>query len=250
MNLPLTIIIPARREEEVVLHTLHELRKRIKTPHKIIVVNDSDYLDKTGEIAQKYAKKHKNVSVVIKRNNKKPSFASALILGFNQVKRGFVIPVMADLCDEPETIDEMYKEINKGWDIICGSRYIEGGGKKGGPAIQSLFSTIVCLSLYYLARIPTKDVSNAFKMYRKEILNKIVINPKSGVEVSMEITLQAYFQKARITEIPTKWLGRTMGQSKFRMFQRAPKYFKIYLWGINNSIRKMLHLKLKKFTLS
>lgn len=245
----LTIIVPAKKEEEAVINTLKKIKERVKTPHKIIVVNDSFDGDNTGEIVKKYAKKNKNVFVIINRGNLHPTFASALILGFNNIKEGVVIPVMADLCDRVEDIDIMYKKIHKGWDIVCASRYVKGGGKKGGPLIQSVCSFIVCSFLHFVTGVPTTDVSNAFKMYKKDVLNKVVINAKSGVEVSMAITLQAYFNNAKITEVPTRWIGRTLGASKFKIIERTPPYYKICLWAIKSTIRRYLHLKPLKYNI-
>lgn len=251
MKYLLTIIVPAKKEEEAVIFTLEEIKKRVKTPHKIIVVNDSFEGDNTGDIVKKYIKKNKNASVVINRSNPHPTFASALILGFNKTKEGVVIPVMADLCDRAEDIDIMYKKMNDGsdWDIVCGSRYIKGGGKKGGPLIQSICSFIICSFLHYIVGVPTTDVSNAFKMYKKDVLNEAVINKKNGVEISMAITLQAYFNGAKITEVPTRWIGRALGKSKFKIIERTPPYFKICLWATKNTLRKYLHLKPLKYNI-
>ncbi|MBI2613588.1 MAG: glycosyltransferase family 2 protein [Candidatus Levybacteria bacterium] len=249
MKLPLTLIVPAKKEEEAVIHTLEKIKERVKINHKVIVVNDSFEGDKTGEIVKKYAEKNKNVSVVINRNNPHPTFASALILGFDKVKDGVAIPIMADLCDRLEDIEIMYKKIHEGWDIVCGSRYIRGGGKKGGPLIQSVGSFLICSFLHYVTGIPTTDVSNAFKMYRKNVLEKAIIHPRSGVEASMAITLQAYFDKAKITEIPTRWIGRTLGNSKFKIIERTPPYYKICVWAVKNTIRKYLHLKPLKYNI-
>lgn len=249
MKFALTLIVPAKKEEEAVIHTLEKIKERVKIPHKVIVVNDSLEGDKTGEIVKRYIKKNKNVSVIINRNNPHPTFASALISGFNKAKKGVVVPVMADLCDRVEDIDIMYKEILDGWDIVCASRYVKGGGKKGGPLIQSVCSFIVCSFLHFVTGIPTTDVSNAFKMYKKDVLNKVVINARSGVEVSMAITLQAYFNNAKITEVPTRWIGRTLGASKFKIIERTPPYYKICLWAVKNTLRKYLHLKPLKYNI-
>lgn len=245
MKHPLTIVIPTREEEKIILKTLKELREKVKTPHQIIVVNDHgpESFDQTEKLVRKYSQTYKNISLIIRKDKSKFSFASALAVGFNKVESGVVVPVMADMCDQPETIDKMYQKICQGWDIVCGSRYMRGGQKKGGPFVQSFFSKLVCLTLYWLTGIPTHDVSNAFKMYRKNILEKLKINSQNGVEVSMAITLQAYFQGARITEIPTRWTGRTIGQSKFRIFKRTPRYWKIYWWAIKNSLREHLGLQ-------
>lgn len=250
MNYPLTIIVPAKKEEETIIYTLDQIKKRVKTPHKVIVINDSFNEDKTGEIVEKYIKrKNKNISVIINRTNPYPTFASALLLGFNKVKKGFVVPVMADLCDRVGDIDIMYKKMYGGWDIVCGSRYKRGGGKKGGPLIQSICSFLVCTSLHYLTGIPTTDVSNAFKMYKKDVLKKIIIHPRSGVEASMAITLQAYFDNGKISEVPTRWIGRTFGNSKFKIIERTPPYYKICSWAVKNTVRKYLHLKPLKYNI-
>lgn len=241
----LTIIIPAHNEEEVIFKTLESIKKKAKIPHKIIVVNDCS-TDGTQDVVQQYAKDNKNVSC-LKTAPESRGFANALKMGFLKVKRGAVVPVMADLCDDPRTINKMYKEVEKGWDVVCASRYMRGGRKIGGPLLQHYLSKFVCLSLHLLTGVPTTDVSNAFKMYRKDVLEKARVNPKSGVESSMETTFQAYFNNAKITDVPTYWVGRKVGKSKFKLLQRAPRYLRIYLWALENSVRKRLGFRLKDF---
>ena len=82
-----------------------------------------------------------------------------------------------------------------------------------------------------MTRIPTTDVANAFKLYRKSVLQKIKIED-SGFAISMEITLKIYFQGYRISEIPTCWKGRKEGKSKFQILKITPLYLKWYLWAI------------------
>lgn len=241
----LTIIIPAHNEEEVILKTLESIKKKVKIPHKIIVVNDCS-TDGTQDVVQQYAKDNKNISC-LKTTPRSRGFANALKRGFLKVKRGAVVPVMADLCDDPKTINKMYKEIQKGWDVVCASRYMRGGRKIGGPKLQHYLSKFICLSLHLLTGVPTTDVSNAFKMYRKDVLEKARINPKSGVESSMETLLQLYFKDARITQVPTTWKGRTIGKSKFKIIERSPRYFRIYRWAFENSIRQRLGVRMKDF---
>lgn len=241
MRMPLTIIIPAKHEEETILATLHQIKEKVKTPHKIIVVNDSDRLDKTHTIVRNYMKENASVSMIVKRKtHNNGTFSSALKAGFDAVDTGVVIPVMADMCDLPETIDEMYKIIQKGWDIVCGSRYMKGGVKIGGPKLQNFLSWVVCQSMYYISGVPTHDVSNSFKMYRTDILKKVDIDTSRGVEISMDITLQLYYKGATITEIPTTWVGRTKGVSKFHLVERAPRYLNIYFWVLYKTIRRVV----------
>lgn len=240
-----TIVIPARNEEEIIIKTLQHLKRYVKKKHRIIVVNDNSN-DKTKQVVSKYKKNNPNLSLVSSRVGEH-GFANAIRRGINESSTEYVVIVMADLCDDPRTINKMYEEIIKGWDIVCGSRYSPGGTKSGGPRIQGLLSTIVCKSMHYLVGIPTSDVSNAFKMYKKAVFRNIKFNPNSGVECSMELILQAFFSGAKITDVPTSWRGREVGKSKFKLMKRAPKYYQIYKWAIINSIRQRMGVPLAPF---
>ncbi len=239
------IIIPAKNEDKTIITTLKDLKEKIKVPYQIIVVNDKS-TDKTELIVKKYSVKNRNVRLV-NNTTKISSFGNALKIGFSKTKSGPVVFVMADLCDNPKTINLMYKKISEGWDIVCGSRYTKNGKKIGGPKLQGFLSNVINFSLYHILRLPTSDTSNAFKMYRHETLKNIKFNNKSGVEASMELLAQAYFGGAKIIDVPTTWIGRTAGQSKFKIVQRTPRYWKIYYWILKNRIRKIVNSKLEKF---
>lgn len=224
----LSIIIPARNEEENIENTVNYLIPYIEPSiTEIIIVNDhSD--DSTEQIGKRLSEKYSSVKIV--NNKKEPGFSNALLTGFENSKGEFVLPVMADMCDDPKTIPEMLKKADVGFDIVCGSRYIKGGKKIGGPKLQGFFSFFVCTSLHWLINLPTRDVSNAFKLYRKSIFEKITLEEK-GFAISMEITLKAYFNKFKITDVPTVWRGRKKGKSKFKISKTLP-YVKLYFWAI------------------
>lgn len=234
----LTILIPARNEEATLTKTLDSLIKEVTIPCKYIVISDQS-TDHTVPNVKKYIKKNKNVTL-LETPSTQNGFANALKLGIANTKTEYVLPVMADLCDDPKTINLMYQKIHEGYDIVAGSRYIPGGGKSGGPKLQGFFSRFVCLSLREITGIPTHDVSNSFKIYRKKTLNNLHVNANFGVEVSMHLTLQAYFRGAKITEVPTHWVGRTEGKSKFKLFKRFPRYLYIYLWAIKERVKQIM----------
>ncbi|MGC8977617.1 MAG: glycosyltransferase family 2 protein [Candidatus Ratteibacteria bacterium] len=228
MSLFLSIIIPARNEEENIKETIESLIPHINSQEtEIIVVNDHSE-DETENIVSKLCQKYKNLKLV--NNEKEPGFANALKTGFENSKGEFVLPFMADLCDQPETIKKMVEKAKEGYDLICGSRYTKGGKKIGGPKIQNFFSKFVGISLYYLIRIPTKDCPNAFKMYRRDILNSLNLK-SNGFSISMEACLKFYFSGYKICELPTTWYGRKKGKSKFKLSKTLP-YVKLYFWAI------------------
>ncbi|MCD6407712.1 glycosyltransferase family 2 protein [bacterium] len=227
-KIKLSVVIPARNEEENIENTVSSLIPFLNPSEtEIIIVNDHSE-DKTEEIGKELSEKYSFVKIV--NNEKEPGFANALITGFENSKGEFVLPVMADMCDCPATIPEMVKKAEEGFDIVCGSRYMKGGKKIGGPKLQGFFSFFVCKSLKWLINLPTYDVSNAFKLYRKKIFERIKPKEK-GFAISMEITLKAYFSGYRISEVPTIWKGREKGKSKFKISKTFP-YVKLYFWAI------------------
>jgi hypothetical protein len=139
---------------------------------------------------------------------------------------------MADLCDRPSDIPEMYRLINLGYDVVCGSRYMKRGGQNSAMPFKSLMSRFIGVSLYHLAGVGTHDVTNNYKMYRKNIFKKIKIESTGGFEVAMEVTVKANAIGMKITEVPTVWTDRTYGQSRFNLKKWAPKYFKWYVYAL------------------
>jgi glycosyltransferase involved in cell wall biosynthesis len=224
----ITLVIPAHNEEEVIAQTIKSIEDKLSLDYKILVVNDHS-VDNTALVVEGLMKQYSNLMLV--DNDTPKGFANALKKGFSVSGSDLVIPVMADLCDDPRTIEDMYAKSLEGFDIVCGSRYMSGGTKMGGPFLQSLFSRFVGCSLKYFIGVPTFDVSNSFKCYRRNVLDSIKLE-SNGFEISMEITLKAYFAGFRIAETPTVWTGRSIGKSKFYLFKVAPRYIKLYLWAI------------------
>ena len=224
----LSVIIPAYNEEENITDVINKIEEALGIPHELVVVNDHS-IDTTAQLVTRIIQQYNNIRLV--ENNLPRGFANALKAGFNNVSTDIAVPVMADLCDDLRTIKEMFKKINEGYDIVCGARYIKGGARIGGSKIKGLFSCFVGWSLHYLLGIPVHDIANAFKMYRKNVLDSIDIKSK-GFEISMEIPLKAYYSGFKISEVPTVWRERTKGKSNFSMFRLLPSYLKLYVWAI------------------
>lgn len=237
-----SIIIPTYNEEKCILKTLANLQKNVKVKNEIIIVDDSN--DTTREIVKKFASKHQDI-FLIENNPKNRGFVKALITGIESAKNDVIVMVMGDMCDDPKTINSMYKKILAGWEIVCGSRYMKDGRRIGGPEVLGYLSQLVCLIARWTTGIPTHDVTNSFKMYNSNVLKNLNFNVNADTAISMELIYQAYFNKAKITEIPTVWKGRA--ETRFKLRQRGPKYFKILIWGIENRFRRILRYPLKEF---
>lgn len=226
----LSLVVPAHNEQDNIVEVVNNIETSIGISHELIIVNDHSQ-DRTRQLVEQLKEKYKNLRLV--DNKSKKGFANALRTGFRNASCELVVPVMADLCDELATVSKMYQKIAEGYDLVCGSRYMRGGRHIGGPKIKGFFSSMVGRSLHYLLSLPTHDISNAFKMYRRELLNKVETSSE-GFEISMEIPLKAYNLGFKITEVPTVWRGRQKGKSNFRTLQLTPKYLRLYIWALVN----------------
>jgi glycosyltransferase involved in cell wall biosynthesis len=225
----LSIIIPAHNEQDNIVGVINELEHSLTDiDYELLVVNDHS-TDATAELVDKLTRKYNNIKLVENKLDK--GFANAIKTGFQSVNTELVIPVMGDLCDDLFTIKIMLEKINEGYYIVCGARYVKGGARLGGARIKGCLSAFAGRSLNCLLGVPTHDIANAFKMYRKKVIDSIEINSK-GFEVSMEIPLKAHYLGFKITEVPTIWRERTKGKSNFKIFKLLPNYLKLYLWAI------------------
>ena len=105
---------------------------------------------------------------------------------------------------------------------------MSGGKQYGGPFLKGLFSRVAGVSLHWLAGIPTHDISNSFKLYRRTILETIAIESAGGFEIGMEITVKAFLQGYKIAEVPTTWTDRSAGASNFKLWKWLPHYLRWY----------------------
>jgi dolichol-phosphate mannosyltransferase len=230
----LSIIIPAHNEEDNIEDAIGTIIKTVpaEIDYEIVVVNDHS-TDNTAETVGGLSRQFPNLKLV--DNPLEPGFANAIKAGFANIHGEVILPVMADLCDDLSVVRQMYEKITSGYDVVCGSRYLKGGARLGGSRFKGTLSCLAGRSIYYLLGIPTHDIANAFKMYRKNVIDNIDIRAK-GFEISMEIPIKAYFKGFKIGEIPTVWKERTRGKSSFKIFKLLPDYLKLYFWALSKKI--------------
>jgi glycosyltransferase involved in cell wall biosynthesis len=224
----ISIIVPAHNEESNIRELIEKVESTVTIRHELIVINDHS-TDRTCEIISGLFSKYPALKLM--HNNKTPGFANAIITGLDHFKGDAVVPLMGDLSDDPATINMMASKIDDGYDVVCGSRYIEGGARIGGSRIKGLLSFLAGWSLHFILGIGTHDITNPFKMYRKKVID--TISPESdSFEISIELPLKALYAGFKVTEVPTIFRERTKGESSFNVMRLVPKYFKFYFWAI------------------
>lgn len=234
MKLPISILLPVYNEGDNITKQINEIEKKLEYKHEIIIIYD---FDSDNTVPPVRALQNKFANIVLLRNSYGSGLINAVKSGFNAARGRAVVVMPADLADSPSTINKMYRLIIDGCDIACATRYSKGGKKMGGTFIKTTLSRLAGLLTPLLLGIPTTDIANGFKMYRRKVLEKVNIESTGGWEFSMEIVIKAYSMGFKVGEIPTVWRDRTSGKSKFKLFKWLPFYIRWYIWGVGQRLK-------------
>lgn len=224
----ITLIVPVFEERDNIVPFIKEVKERLLHPHQILIIYDrptDSTLTKKGEVLSFDDK------IRFVQNVYGPGIINAFRTGFEAAETKYVVPIMADLSDTPDTINAMYQRINEGYDLVVASRYCKGGRKVGGPFIKYLLSMTANKTLHHLTGIPTHDMTNAFIMHKREILDRINLRSSGGFEITMEIIAKSFIMGAKICEVPTVNRDRAAGTSNFKILRWISKYMYWY-WYI------------------
>ncbi len=202
----------------------------------IYIIYDFDE-DNTLPVAKEIINNGVNLKLV---KNPAGGVVNAIKTGLREVKEDYLLVTMADMSDDYQIVDQMYKLMSKGYDVVCGSRYMEGGKQIGGPLIKKTLSRLAGVSLWYLAGLPTHDATNSFKLYRKSMVDAMDIESSGGFEIGIEIVTKAHFNSFKVTEVPSTWTERKKGESRFKIAKWTPKYLRWYLYAIKNALTRKL----------
>lgn len=221
----LSIVIPVYREGEAARPVIAAAASQAPRPHEILVVHDEES-DITVPVVEDLRRTYPQVRAVHNQLGRGPAFA--IRAGIAAARGAAVAVSMADASDRPEDFAVMLAAIESGDDLVAASRYMPGGQQIGGPPFKSLLSRLAGLSLHLLAGLPTRDPTSAFKTYRRSMLEEIPIESDQGFEISLEITVKAYLAGYRVSEIPTVWRDREVGESNFKLMRWLPLYLRWY----------------------
>lgn len=228
----LSVIIPARDEEEcvdsIVGHLNLELRLR-QVPHEVVVVDDGSR-DRTWQVLQDLQKKIPELHPI--QNQGQHGFGRAILCGLDQMRGDAAVIMMADESDDVRDVVRYWQKLQEGYDCVFGSRFVKGGGVIDYPRIKLLLNRLANLFIKVLFKIKLNDTTNAFKAYRKTVIDgcRPLIAPHFNLTV--EIPLKAIVRGYSWTVIPITWRNRRTGSPKLKIKEMGSRYLFIclYVW--------------------
>lgn len=228
----LSIVIPCRDEDGCIASTVRHLNVELKirgVPHEIVVVDDGSS-DQSWSILQDEAASMPELRPL--RNTGPHGFGRAITCGLNAMKGDAVVIMMADESDDCRDVVRYWEELNKGYDCVFGSRFIKGGGTIDYPPIKLFMNRMANAFVRLLFRHRLNDTTNAFKAYRKEVIDGIrpILSPHFNITV--ELPLKAIVRGYNFTTIPITWRNRRHGVAKLKIKEMGSRYLFIvlYVW--------------------
>ena len=218
----LSIIVPVRNETNIIHEVFDYFFNNLKNiNYEVLIINDfssDDTLEKSKSLANKYT----NFKVL---NNKKEGLGGAINLGIREASGDNISIMMADLSDDVNDLIK-YNElmVQNNFDAILGSRFMKDSKVKEYPIQKLILNRIFNLFVSLIFFNKYNDFTNAFKIYKKNVLIEIMPLISESFNIFLEIPLKIISRNYKYKIVSINWVGRKKGKSKFKIKELGAKY--------------------------
>ena len=227
----LSIVIPAHNEEETIVPTVESLVAalgRAEIDHEIVVVDDAS-TDATADRVSALAERYPSVRLHANRGPRH-GFGMAVTAGLDVYEGDAVAIVMADGSDDPGDVIAYYDLLQQGFDCAFGSRFMPGSVVHDYPWFKLTLNRVVNFGIRVLFRHGYNDTTNAFKAYRREVIDNVRPFLSHHFNLTVELPLKAIVRGHSYAIIPITWTNRKSGESKLRLQEMGSRYLFIILY--------------------
>jgi dolichol-phosphate mannosyltransferase len=231
-GMKLSVVMPAQNEEGSVGATVEGVARvldREGIDYELIVVND-DSEDSTEAVVAAIGEA--NPRVRVHRSHNERGFGNAIRAGLDVFEGDAVAIVMADASDDPEDLVRYHQLLEDGYDCAFGSRFVPGAKVYDYPRLKYVVNRLANQFIRVLFRHRYNDTTNAFKAYRREVVETIQPLLSKHFNLTVEMPLKAIVRGHSYAVVPTSWTNRTSGEAKLAMREMGSRYLFItlYVW--------------------
>ena len=209
-----SVVIPAHNEEDAVGSTIAGVVEALSDAgieHEVLVVDDGS-TDRTALAVREIAYANPSVRYVASHNPR--GFGHAVRAGLDLYTGDAVAIVMADGSDDPADLVRYYWLLEEGYDCAFGSRFLPGSEVVDYPRFKLTINRVVNWGIRMLFRTGFNDTTNAFKAYRREVIDTVSPLLSNHFNLTVEIPLKATVRGHNFGVIPISWRNRAAGESK------------------------------------
>jgi glycosyltransferase involved in cell wall biosynthesis len=219
------VVIPVYNEGKNILRVLTAFEREVKTPIRVLICYDQE----TDTTLTALSGVRTTFQIVPVKNRGARAHGAALS-GMRYGRSSAVITYMADDDYNAGIIDRLVETYRQGCDVVCPSRFIPGGSMEGCRWYKAVPLRIAAWTLAHIARLPTHDPTNGFRLFSRRLLDAVTVESSIGFTYSIELTAKCHRLGWRIGEVPARWLERREGKSRFRVFEWSPGYLRWYFY--------------------
>lgn len=228
----LSVVIPARDEEGCIASTVEHLHLELRLNnilHEIVVVDDGS-TDGTAALITALSQRTPEVRLV--QNGPPHGFGRAIAKGLQQMSGDAVVIMMADESDDCRDVVRYVKKLDEGWDAVFGSRFMKGGGVIDYPWLKLRLNRMANLFIRILFGISLNDTTNAFKAYRRSVIEGCNPLLSAHFNLTVELPLKTIIRGYSWAVMPITWRNRRTGVAKLKIEEMGSRYLFIclYLW--------------------
>jgi dolichol-phosphate mannosyltransferase len=224
-----SIVIPAHNEEDVISSTLMELCLALKGKfdYEVVVVDDH-CTDKTVELVRQLQKDDERIKLV--KNEKRGGFGMAVRCGLDHYSGDAVAIYMADASDSSEDLLRYFELVENGAECVFGSRFVKGSQVVDYPKHKLFLNRLVNFVVKVLFRHKYNDTTNAFKCYRREVIDGCRPFISRHFNLTLELPLKSFIRGYKFEVIPIRWTNRAAGVSKLKLKEMGSRYFFMFIY--------------------
>ncbi|MEK6277284.1 MAG: glycosyltransferase family 2 protein [Actinomycetota bacterium] len=228
----LSVVIPAQDEAGSIRQTVEGVTAALEREgieHEVVVVDDHSR-DATAEVVERIGAD--NPRVRCHRSPYERGFGLAVRAGLEVFTGDSVAIVMADASDDPEDLVRYHRLLEEGWDCAFGSRFVRGSRVHDYPRVKRVINRAANWFIRLLFRHRYNDTTNAFKAYRREVIETVQPLLSSHFNLTVEMPLKAIVRGHSYRVMPISWSNRTSGKPKLAMREMGSRYVFIvlYVW--------------------
>jgi len=231
------VVIPAQDEVGSIEPTIEGavgVLEREGIDYEIVVVDDSS-ADGTAAAAERHAAQNPRIRCL--RSPYSRGYGLAVRAGLDRFEGDAVAIMMGDRSEDPEDLVRYHRVLEAGYDCAFGSRFIDGGTVEDYPRLKLILNRIANWVIRLLFSHGYNDTTNAFKAYRREVIETIQPLFSNHYNLAVEMPLKAIVSGHSYGIVPVSWANRRAGWSKFSIQEMWSRYLFIVLhvffesWG-------------------